>query len=345
MGMESENKSYRHRLIVLTAVVLTVLAFGGYFFKSTRPDHKPAGPPEKVIIAYSATTDSVLAQVAQKQGHFLQEGLEVTPHLHPYGKLAIQEVLDGKADFATVAETPIMFAIMKGEKISVIATIQTSNKVNGIIARKDRGILTVNELKGRKIGATLGTTSEFFMDALLAVHGIEREDLEVIDQNAKELQDALVNGDVDAISVFTPYLNRAQKKLGDRGITFYGKDIYTSSFNVVANEEFILANPGKVKKMLRALLKAEEFVRRNPAEAQKSVADFSKVDIDLVREIWGGTDFSVKLEQSLVLALEDETQWAMRNKLTPKTEVPNYLNYIYFDGLDSVRPEAVRILR
>jgi hypothetical protein len=27
-------------------------------------------------------------------------------------------VLEGKADFATVAETPIMFAIMKGEKIS-----------------------------------------------------------------------------------------------------------------------------------------------------------------------------------------------------------------------------------
>ncbi len=63
--------------------------------------------------------------------------------MHPYGKTALKEVLEGKADFATVAETPVMFAIMKGEKISIIATIQTSSRNSAIMARKDKGILTL----------------------------------------------------------------------------------------------------------------------------------------------------------------------------------------------------------
>jgi len=59
----------------------------------------------------------------------------------------------------------VMFAIMEGNKISIIATIQTSNRNNAIIARKDRGILTPQDLRGRKIATTFGTIAEFFMDA------------------------------------------------------------------------------------------------------------------------------------------------------------------------------------
>ncbi len=345
--MSSENKtgSYKRQFVVLTAVVLSALAIGGYLFTHADRHNVPSGPPEKVTIALSAATDSVLAEVAQVQGYYLQEGLEVTAHLHSYGKPALKEVLDGKADFATVAETPVMFAIMNGEKISILATIQTAGRNNAIVARKDKGILTPSDLKGRKIAATLGTTSDFFMDAFLAVHGISRKDVKVIDLKPAELADALASGFVDAVSAFKPFLIETQKKLGERGTTFSENDIYTWTFNVVATQEFVGRNPGKVKKLLRALLKAEEFARQNPNEAQKSVADFSRMDIALVRDTWADTHFSVTLDQSLVLALEDESEWAIKNKLTDKTQIPNYLDFIYFEGLESVKPKAVGILR
>lgn len=344
----SENKPpfYKHHSAawIIAVAVVSVLAIGGYLFTHADRHNVPASPPEKVTIAFSATTD-VLAEVAQMRGYYLQEGLDTTPHLHSYGKPALKEVLDGKADFAAVAETPVMFAIMKGEKISIIATIQTSNKNNAIVARKDKGILTPSDLKGRNIASTVGTTSDFFMDAFLAVHGISRKDVKVIDLKPAELADALASGFVDAVSAFKPFSIQTQKKLGNRGITFYDEDIYTQTFNIVATQEFIGRNPGKVKKLLRALLKAEEFVRQNPNEAQKIVADFSRMDIALVRDTWADTGFSVALDQSLVLALEDESEWAIENKLTGKTQIPNYLDFIYFEGLESVKPKAVRILR
>lgn len=334
------------RPYIFTFIAVAVLAFTlGYFFLRTHAEHKPVGPPEKVTIAYSATTDSVLAEVAQMQGYYLQEGLEAIPHLHPYGKPALREVLDGKADFATVAETPFMFAVMNGEKISIIATIQTTSRGNAIIARKDKGILTPGDLKGRKIAVTLGTTADFYMDTFLAMHEIARKDVTVVGLRPGEMADALINGDVDAVSVFKPFSVQVQKKLGDRATVFNDENIFTFMFNVVATQKFIRENPGKVKKLLRALIKAEEFVRQNQSEAQKIVADFSRMDAALVREIWQDYSYTVKLDQSLVLALEEETRWAIEGELVGNKDIPDYLDYIYLEGLESIRPKSLRILR
>ncbi|HEY3275149.1 MAG TPA: NrtA/SsuA/CpmA family ABC transporter substrate-binding protein [Syntrophorhabdaceae bacterium] len=321
------------------------LATGACLFACTRTEDKPAGPPEKITIAYSATTDAALAEVAQSRGFYREEGLEAIARVHPYGKLALEDLLAGKADFATVAETPIVFAIMKGEKISIIATIQTSEVMNAVLARKDKGVRSPGDLKGKKIAATLGTTSDFFLDALLGVHGISRKEVTIVDLKAEAMPAALAQGKVDAVSTFAPYVALTQKKLGKNVTTFRDKDIYRSTFNVITTQEFIRKNPEKVKKMLRALVKAERFVRANPAEAQKIVADFCGVELSVVRDIWADTRFAVMLDQPLLLAMEDESRWAIDNRLTRARMVPNYLQFIHIDGLKSIKPEVVRILR
>jgi NitT/TauT family transport system substrate-binding protein len=334
-----------HRSLIRLAGALSFVALCGCLWGCPRTDAKPAVSPEKITIAYSTATDAALAVVALVQGDYHHEGLEVTPHLYPYGKLALKDVLEGNADVATVAETPVMFEIMKGEKLSVIATIQTSSKDNAIVARKDRGIHSEGDLRGKRLAVTLGTTADFYLDVYLAAHGISRKELVVVDLKPEALPAALADGTVDAISTFNPYVSHAQNRLGDRGVTFLDEDLYTWSFNMVAKQEFILKNPEKVKKMLRALISAEEFAIKNPEKAQKNVADFSRLDMSLVQKLWANTEFQVVLDQSLVLAMEDESRWAIKGGLTRKTQVPNYLEHIYFDGLTSVKPDAVRILR
>jgi NitT/TauT family transport system substrate-binding protein len=224
-------------------------------------------------------------------------------------------VLEGQADFATVAETPAMFAIMNGEKIAIIASIQSSQKNHAIVARKDLGIFLPQDLKGKKVATTQGITSDFFMDGFLAVRGIARKELTVVNLKPEELENAIVNGEVDAVSTFHPFLSQTQKKLGNKGITFFDEGLsYTATFNVVATQEFVRKNPDKVRKMLRALVKAEKMAKENPAAAQKLVAQFTGIAPSTVAE-------------------------------TRARKVPNYLDYIYFDGLKAVKPEAVRILQ
>jgi NitT/TauT family transport system substrate-binding protein len=328
---------------LISCLCLLVIALS--LFACSRTDQTPAGPPEKITIAFATLPETVLAQVAQAKGFFLGEGLEVTASLYPFGKLALGEVLDGRADFATVAETPVMFAILDGKEVSIVATIQSSNTNHAIVARKDKGIATSQDLRGRRIGTTLGITADFFLDAFLNSNGITRREVTVVNVKPDDHVDAIVKGRVDALSTFYPYLRRAQSKLANSGVTFYEKDIYTETFHIITTQEFVSRNPEKVKRVIRGLVKAEEFTRNNPAEAQRIVADFIKVDQATISDVWADNNFDVCLDQSLVLALEDESRWAIKNKLTGVTTIPNYLNYIYFDGLKEVKPGAVRIIR
>lgn len=334
-----------HRPSLLIRIAVAALATAALLLACDRTERKHAGPPEKITIAYATVPETTLAQVAQAQGYFREEGLEVTAHLHAYGKPAFEEMLAGTADFSTVAETPVMFAVMQGKQIAVIATIQTSSLSNAILARKDRGILNPGNLRGKRIAATLGTSMDFYLDAVLTLHNLSRKEVEVVDLKVGEMADALERGDIDAVSTFTHYKAIAQKRLGAEAITFQDKETYRETFNVVATQEYIRNHPETIKKMVRALVRTEDYVREHPAEAQQIVSDFSGIERAIVNDLWSESRFEVTLDQPLILALEDESRWAIKTGLTGAKEVPNYLDSIYFDGLKAIKPEAVSILR
>jgi len=344
MIRKNKAPSRTHLIGGATAFFLFVFTLASTFVGCDRSDKKTANAPP-ITFAYTVLPDAALVQVAQRQGYFQQEGLNVTPQIHQIGKTALEAVIAGKADFATVAETPIVFAILRGEKLSIIATINMSNKNMAIIARKDKDIHALSDLKWKKIATTFGTIGEFFMDTMLLTNGISRKDVTVVNIPPESMQSALARGEVDAISSWNPILIRAQHQLGEKGITFYGEDVYTQTYNLVATQAYIDKNPGQVKKIILALIKAEKFVSENPAEAQKIVADISQTDKGLIGETWSVNHMSVALDQSLLLAMEDETRWAIKSGLVNNTSMPNYLNDLYFDGLQAVKPSAVRILR
>jgi NitT/TauT family transport system substrate-binding protein len=42
--------------------------------------------------------------------------------------------------------------------------------------------------------------------------------------------------------------------------------------------------------------------------------------------------------------MEDEARWMINNNLTAENQVPNFLDYIYMDGLETVKPGAVNMI-
>jgi len=296
----------------------------------------------KITIAFTYQPQSTLVHVALALGYFKEEGLEVKSILHTYGKAALQSVLDKKADFATVAETPIMFNILNGEKIFVIANIESSNVNNAIIARKDSGIIIQSKLKGKRIGFTPGTTSDFFLDSFLTGSGLTRKDIIPVGLKPEEMQDAILNKKVDAVSTWNYPLIQISHALGKNGIIYYDREIYTETFNIAAMQEYIQKNPEITKSLLRALIKAENLIVKNPEQAMKIMSAATNVDIKLIKEVWSAFNYKVVLDQTLILTLEDESRWALKNKLTDISVVPNFSNYIHADSLKAVKPEAVK---
>ncbi|HJV36450.1 NrtA/SsuA/CpmA family ABC transporter substrate-binding protein [Geomonas sp.] len=332
------------RVVALSAMLM-LLTLTVFFTGCDHRERSASGPTEKVTLAIAAIPDCALALIAQARGYFHEEGVEVEVHPYRYGKPALQEVLDGKADVATAAETPVMFAVVNGRKISILASIMTTSLTQAVVARKDRGIADFADLRGKRIAATLGTTTEYYLHSLLVTHGLSPKEVKVVDLKPEAVPDALARGDIDAAASFLPYSVLAQNRLGANAKILRDPNIYRESFVVASTPDYVRGHPGTVKKLLKALLKAEDFVRGNPEEARRIVAETTALPPAIIRQYWDDSNFTVSLDQTLMLSLEDESAWAIRNQLTTATAVPNYLESIYLDGLQSLKPEAVRILR
>ena len=98
-----------------------------------------------------------------------------------------------------------------------------------------------------------------------------------------------------------------------------------------------------MKRFLRAIEKADAFILKNRNEAMEIVGQKLKIDKEGIKPIWDDLLFKLFLDQSILISLEDQARWAIRNRLTDAEKVPNYLDYIYPDVLKAVKPEAVKI--
>ena len=133
----------------------------------------------------------------------------------------------------------------------------------------------------------------------------------------------------------------AQKILGDNAIILPSDVGYKATFNLVTMNGYIENNPELIRKVIKALVKAEEFASNNRGESIDIIASRLKLDGEDIDKLWDDYNFRLTLSQSLIMTLEDEARWAIKNKLTDATEVPNYLDYIYMDALEDVEPECV----
>ncbi len=322
-----------------------LIVFLSAFSTGCNQPQTQTGPPEKITIAYSTLPHTTVFHIAFLKGFLSAEGLEVKANPFPFGKLALDALLEGKADMATQADTPVMFAITGGKKIYIIAQIASSSRSEAIVARKDRGIATPYDLKGKKIGVSLGTANDFFMDSFLTTHGISRNEVKIVNMTLGEMADAIIKGRVDAVSTWVPFIQQVENRLGNKGITFYDEAIFHEPLCLTASQEFVKHHPEAVKKVLRALVRAEKFINENPEESRRLVSEFIKMDRTSVDQIFNLFDYKVILDQTLLVSLEDQAKWAIKNKLTRARTIPNFIDFIYTDALKSVKSDAVRLIR
>lgn len=332
------------RIIVLCTAIGAVLLLAGGYAWLFRAAPAPTGPVERVRIADIRYPGGCPVFAAEARGYFAAEGIAATVNHLTAGKLAIEAILHGQAEFAVNGDLPVMFAVMDGQPISVVATIATAESDLGIVARKDSGIATAADLKGKRVGVTTRSGGEFVLDVILTRQKIAVGDIVVRDLRPEELSAALTGGVIDAASTWQPYLGALRSQLGSNASVFLSTGVYDVALNLVATQSYVASHPGTLKKVLRAVMRGAQFCRDAPAEAKKLVLEAMKPDTVDLDEVWASYHFNVVLDQSLILALEDEARWALRNKLTTRTDVPNFLRHIHFEALQSLAPSAVTII-
>ena len=328
-------------LIGIAIIVVIGISAGGCQGQSGKPEQF-----EKVTIGISVTSLlPALVHIAEERGYFLEEGIDVEVKGYPTGKAALAATFSGEVDMGTVADTPIVSNSFERNDFAVFVTILDSAQHAKVLARSDRNINAPQDLVGKKVATTLGTTAHFFMDRFFIVNSIDYSDLEIVDIKPGEMVEAITNGDVDAIFAWEPNIIKSQESLGDNAIVLPGDVGYLQTFSLVAKNEYIETNPELMRKIISALVKAEQFTNDNREESVDIIASRLETDRRDIDRLWGGYSFRLSLTQTLIVTLEDVARWEIRSNMTGKTEVPNYLDYIHIDALEEVAPDAISIIR
>lgn len=342
----ASGKHHRVRTFVIAVsalVIVAVLALG--YANGRGLFTKPAAPMEKLRIALPMTQHAALLYIAVANGYFAQEGLDVTVTPVSHGKAALDLLAEGKVDLASAAEVPFVISVLKGARLGIAATVVSVSTEMAIVARRDRAIAAPHDLSGKRVGVTFGTSGEYFLWAFLIRNRLAPDSVTLVDVLPGQLGQALTQGAVDAVATWEPVKSQAMLALAGNGLSFTAADAYTVTHLVVGLSEFLDARPAALEKMVRALLKAEQFAKSERQQALVVVADQLRLDVNAAEAGWKDLDFKVDLRQSQLITLEDEARWAMERGYADKGPVPNFLPHLYLTALLSVQPERVTVVR
>jgi NitT/TauT family transport system substrate-binding protein len=333
-------KTKRLAVFFVVAVIVGIAAVIWIGYQQPR---KHSGGVEKIRLGVSTPDASALIYIADRRGFFRDYGLDLSTKNYEAGVLAMNDLMADEIDITMIAEFVLVNQIFKGTDLKAFGTTVITNSCE-LIARKDRGIEKVADLKEKKIGSVRGTNLDFFLGTFLTSHGIRMRDVKVINLKPTEIVDSILKGTIDGGASFVPYSDTIRKNMGTNAITWPIQGQQDFYMLLVAKTSFVKTYPSRIERLLRALIDAEQFIKEHETEAQKIIAERSNLDLSTLFSIWPKSRFEVRLDQDLVILMEHEARWAMRNKLTGSTRVPNYLDFIYIDGLQKIKPEAVTII-
>lgn len=298
---------------------------------------------EKITLAINPIPLSSLIFIAEEKGYFAEEGLEIEFVNFQTGKMALDAFIGGGAEFATTADIPIMLAGLNDQEFSTIATIASSQNDIWVVARKDSGIETPADLRGKKIATTSGGGPLYFTHKFLERHNIELSEIKLTYMPPGDMIFATVRGDVDAMIVFGPHHIIAKNQLGSNAVVFAPDDLYGEAWNIVVDNEYAEKNPEKVNAFLKALLKAEEFAKNNEIEAIRITAEYSGVEENIFDGYWELIDIEMVLNESLIVTLENEAEWAIEQGISDRENIPDYRELIDSSFLSGIKQGSVTV--
>lgn len=298
------------------------------------------------MVAWSPFEHGTLLWVAEDQNIFSRNGLEVSSLKYDTGVGSMNGMLNGEADITFgVTEFPVVRKAFEKSKVRIIgAAAKTENQY--MVGRKDAGIEKVSDLKGKMVGTTFGTIAEFYLGRFLELNGIRIQEITVVDlKTPAEWENAVADGVVDAIVTAQPYADLAAKRLGSNAIVWPVQGGQYTSGLIASSQEWIDAHPEALNRFLKSLLQAEKYIASHPSKTKAIMQKKLNVDTTFVESAWSRDRFFLSLEKSLVIAMEDEARWLIKNNLTTEKQVPDFNDYIYEDALKAVKPEVVDIIR
>jgi len=271
--------------------------------------------PAEVRLGYFPNLTHATAIVADKEGLFSKHlgatKLKVTTF--NAGPSAMEALKSGAIDATYVGPGPATNAFINsgGQALTVVAGAATG----GTSLVVDPSIRSAADLKGRKVSTPqLGNTQDIALRYWLKQQGLKTDlqgggDVNVLPQENAQIVDAFNQKLIAGAWVPEPYATRLVQAGGK--VLVDERDLWPQkkfTITVLAvRTDFLAAHPKTVKALLTGDLDATDFIAKDPAKAQRDVADLiakisgKPLKPAVIAAAWKKLEFTVDPVRSSVL--------------------------------------------
>ncbi len=248
-----------------------------------------AQTPEKTDLSLGVGGKGLLyylpLTIAEQKGYFKEQGLNITINDFRGGAESLRSLVGGSVDVVTGAYEHTIRMQSKGQDIR--AVIELGRFPGMVLAvKKDKAaqVKSFKDLKGFKVGVTApGSSTNFFVNALIAKDGLKPEDISIIGVGAgPSAVAAIKKGDIDAIVNLDPVITKlvtdgdiviiADSRTEEGNMKLFGGN--NPAAVVYLRQDFIQKNPNTTQALTNAFYKALKWLETaTPEDVAKTVPE------------------------------------------------------------------------
>lgn len=266
-------------------IFLTIACLSFVFFLTACGEKRVKnGYPTKIVIGtQQLPNDEMLAIV---KGYF-EEEFDLPVEILEFQAGDIRNAMVSKdIDFAMLGSSSAILGFANGMKVECIWIHDIISTAEQLIVRKDSGIESVAELKGKKLAAPFTSTAHYSILKSLEVAKIKEQEVTLFDMQMPEIYASFVQKEIDGAYVWEPTLSKLVKEGGYSVITsedLAKRGMITANVEIV-RKDFAKKYPELVVSYLRALNRAKFDIKNHHEEVVAALSGYlgqTKEEVDI----------------------------------------------------------------
>ena len=231
---------------------------------------------------------SSLTVIAKEKNLFRKNGIDADFRTFLTGRKAMQALQKGWVDMANIIDVNIAVHATEPKTKVKLLTCTQMRKDGTILARKDRGIKNPQDLLGKKLGYMKETSSHMFLIYFCRHHGLNMKDIELIPTRTDQMEKELIQGKIDACSIWQPFTTRTRIAAGMAEIeltTLKNIDFFELYVMMGVNAKSLEKKLKDVEAVIKTLHEADAFIKNNREEADEILAKSMDMQVPFYRQV------------------------------------------------------------
>jgi aliphatic sulfonates family ABC transporter substrate-binding protein len=239
----------------------------------------PASAADKIIIGMSAGINTVPSLVAEHEGYFKEQGLDVELRPLARGGDAIKAMTAGSIQFSESAHVPFFAAVSRGVPLVAVGVVARGFYGKLVASNANANLKTLADFKGKHIGTQMGTGMFTIVLMILEQQGLKQSDfnftnLRVVDMpGAMETNSANLDGVIGWEPGMRRIVNSGKGKVVITAKQFEEMASITYPFLLTTSQQYRKDHPDIVQKVVNAYNKADNYISGHHDEAVKIYVD------------------------------------------------------------------------